>query len=79
MLIAAATVGNAMAGVRFARGRTDYVRGLEDQIITSAALPSGLRAVGQGGRPLPDLGQRVRFGLLDSERAGRPGPPQLAA
>ncbi len=41
MLIAAATVGNAMAGVRFARGRTDYVRGLEDQIITSAAYLRG--------------------------------------
>ena len=41
MLIAAATVGNTMAGVRFARGRTDYVRGLEDQIITSAALLRG--------------------------------------
>ena len=41
MLVAAATVGNAVAGVRFARGRTDYVRGLEDQIITSAALLRG--------------------------------------
>lgn len=38
LLVAAATVGNVVAGVRFARSRTDYVRGLEDQIITSAAL-----------------------------------------
>jgi hypothetical protein len=38
LLVAAATAGNVIAGVRFARSRTDYVRGLEDQIITSAAL-----------------------------------------
>ena len=36
--LAAATLGNVVLGVRFARGRTTYVRGLEDQIITSAAL-----------------------------------------
>jgi hypothetical protein len=38
MLATAATAGNVVAGVRFARERTDYVRGLEDQIITSAVL-----------------------------------------
>jgi hypothetical protein len=38
LLVIAATVGNAIDGARFARGRTDYVRGLENQIITSAAL-----------------------------------------
>jgi len=33
-----ATLSNTVAGVKFARTRTVYVRGLEDQIITSAAL-----------------------------------------
>ncbi len=33
-----ATLSNTVAGVRFARSRTVYVRGLENQIITSAAL-----------------------------------------
>ena len=37
-LLAAATLGNVVLGVRFARNRTMYVRGLEDQIVTSAAL-----------------------------------------
>jgi hypothetical protein len=33
-----ATLSNTVAGIRFARTRTVYVRGLENQIITSAAL-----------------------------------------
>jgi hypothetical protein len=33
-----ATLSNTLAGVKFARSRTVYVRGLENQIITSAAL-----------------------------------------
>ncbi|HUC13449.1 MAG TPA: hypothetical protein VMS00_03265 [Acidimicrobiales bacterium] len=33
-----ATLSNTLAGIRFARTRTVYVRGLENQIITSAAL-----------------------------------------
>jgi hypothetical protein len=33
-----ATLSNTVAGIRFARSRTVYVRGLENQIITSAAL-----------------------------------------
>ena len=33
-----ATLSNVLAGVRFARSRTVYVRGLENQIITSADL-----------------------------------------
>ena len=33
-----ATFSNTVAGVRFARSRTVYVRGLENQIITSVAL-----------------------------------------
>ncbi|HXW80151.1 MAG TPA: hypothetical protein VEJ84_11675, partial [Acidimicrobiales bacterium] len=37
-LLAAATLGNVVLGVQFARNRTMYVRGLENQIITSAAL-----------------------------------------
>jgi hypothetical protein len=33
-----ATLSNTLAGIKFARSRTVYVRGLENQIITSAAL-----------------------------------------
>jgi hypothetical protein len=33
-----ATLSNTVAGVKFARSRTVYVRGLENQIVTSAAL-----------------------------------------
>jgi hypothetical protein len=33
-----ATLSNTLAGVKFARARTVYVRGLENQIITSSAL-----------------------------------------
>jgi len=33
-----ATLSNLVAGVKFARSRTVYVRGLENQIVTSAAL-----------------------------------------
>jgi hypothetical protein len=33
-----ATLSNTVAGVKFARSRTVYVRGLEEQIVTSAAL-----------------------------------------
>ncbi len=37
-LVVAATVGNAFAGARFARSRTVYVRGLENEIVTTGAL-----------------------------------------
>ena len=37
-VVVLATLSNAVAGIRFARTRTVYVRGLENQIITSAAL-----------------------------------------
>lgn len=36
-----ATLSNLVAGVRFVRSRTVYVRGLENQIITSGALLQG--------------------------------------
>jgi len=38
ILVAAATAANVVAGVGFVRARTTYVRGLENQIITTAAL-----------------------------------------
>ena len=37
-LVVAATVANAVAGARFARSRTVYVRGLENEIVTTGAL-----------------------------------------
>ena len=37
-LVVAATVSNAVAGVSFARSRTVYVRGLENEIVTTGAL-----------------------------------------
>jgi hypothetical protein len=38
LLVAAATAGNVVSGVRFARSRTVYVRGLENEIVTTGAL-----------------------------------------
>jgi hypothetical protein len=38
LLVVGATVGNIVSGVRFARSRTLYVRGLENEIVTSGAL-----------------------------------------
>lgn len=38
LLVAAATAGNVVSGVRFARSRTVYVRGLENDIVTTGAL-----------------------------------------
>jgi hypothetical protein len=38
LLVVAATASNAVAGVRFARSRTVYVRGLENEIVTTGAL-----------------------------------------
>ncbi len=37
-LVMAATASNAVAGVSFARSRTVYVRGLENEIVTTGAL-----------------------------------------
>ena len=38
VLVVAATASNVVSGVRFARSRTVYVRGLENEIVTSGAL-----------------------------------------
>jgi hypothetical protein len=38
LLVVAATASNVVSGVRFARSRTVYVRGLENEIVTSGAL-----------------------------------------
>jgi hypothetical protein len=38
LLVMAATASNMVSGVRFARSRTVYVRGLENEIVTTAAL-----------------------------------------
>ena len=38
LLVVAATAGNVVSGARFARSRTIYVRGLENEIVTTGAL-----------------------------------------
>jgi hypothetical protein len=41
LLVLGATASNVVSGVRFARSRTVYVRGLENEIVTTGALLQG--------------------------------------
>jgi hypothetical protein len=65
--LAAATLGNVVLGVRFARSRTMYVRGLEDQIITSAALLQDDEQMTRAVNPYPIWASGRASGYLTPE------------
>jgi hypothetical protein len=59
-----ATISNTEAGIRFVRSRTVYVRGLENQIITSAALLQSPSQLASAINPYPIWASGFASGYL---------------
>ena len=74
-----ATLSNTVAGVRFTRSRTVYVRGLENQIITSAALLQSSAQMANAVDNYPIWGKRRRSRVPHSQDARGPLPPPAPA